>query len=733
MIYKNILLTLNSAYFLRSKISHFPVCQQLKPQPEGLSVVIFETREDANKYLVTRGVKDDTEFNLERVNSIYDRIIDFAKIGYVGIWFYNKFPLFFANRLSEYDCELPTVGYYINEDQNNFINEDQHNKLYIGASGILSGVIAVKPWYNYFRSDKLIRRYYTKYYNELRLDLPLYSLQGETSEWILINESPLHGPYGSGGFALFSSIKEAREAIDILKSNDTGNISIVEIGDHINFLNEQYIEFNAVMDYCLNPFSSRFLQGYFFKFEQKWYLKNIGGIYLLEDKRLYKCKDDDLIEIPKSDAIEISNQLDTIETKVKTTVKFPLKRILKTTKSNLSFREASEVVKNEISNSIYAEREEWDKPIEPEQIGRDNYLVFGFDMISGNPFSNDGLSQTPYVFSDILEACSFFYHRLFQYDLELRINGFGTHSFIKGESKNPEYEKYRFDETRAGLIRLMEDILVAGYRPAFSDMLKKFITESSIVLQIDACGYIEDFSFYENSYIDKYISENTPDKQGRVDDDSPVTQKICKLLKTKKSKPELDYNVQQMIKRWLGKSEAKLDYESKMMLETAIIDFQEKGKSDSVDYAPISMELCKVFERELKRHVFDNWKEKSTDINKNKVKGLEQSTKDETTERFCRWYLGKDKIELGPMRHFIKSVRESTSNWMFAALRTYIKSLPSSEFILSNDFEKLLTRISNDYRNGGVHEHLVKYSICEKAFKEILTGPNNALSRLLSN
>jgi len=737
---QEIIQKLNSAYFIKSKISHYPVCHSIIPQPDGLSVVIFDNKEDIDEYFKSREVEDIKDFDFERVNSIYDRMTEFANMGFVGFWFYKNFPIFFANRLSEYNCELPTIGI--------FPNSTFETQTYFGASGILPEMIGIKVWSNFYKTDKILRRNYESYFTNLSKFCTKFFAVFDSrflNKQRIIRESPLHGPYSSpdGAIPVFSSLENTQEYVDQFDHQDKSELSIKELENLNSYLNEtkNAEDMGFLYDICLNPFSSRFEQGYFFECESKWYFKNIYNTYSVQDNLLIELEDEDIVTPGKSDAVPLSSQLDSIEAKLKTTVKFPLKRILRNTNSRLSFREANEVVQKEINTSLFAAKEGWDKEIEPNQIGRDSYLVFGFDKISGNPFSNNGLNHTPYIFSDIFEACSFFYHKLLPFDCEIRIDGYATHSYVKEKSEDPDYEKNIFEETRLGLIQLMEDILVQGYKPSFSNYLKKYINETSTVLEIEECGYVDDLSFYENNYITEFLDEKEEEYTEEVDDEidndeelnneKTLGLKIIKLLRSKKSRPELDYQIQQKIKRSLGKSEVNLDDESRMMLETAILDFKEKGISNTVDYAPISMELCKVFERELKRNVFEKWKADSKLKKDEILKLLQEYPNNQTISKLCNWVIGRGTIELGNMKFILKESNSGSTIWIFQNLFSFINKLPSADYLLSDEFQSTIGRISSVYRNGGVHEHLVSYSICEKAFNEILTGPGNALKKLL--
>jgi len=101
---------LNKAYFVRSKLSNYPVPEVITNINDGLCAVLFETRDDIKKYFARRNVRDLDQFEILRIGSIYDRMREFANLGFVGIYFFKNYPITFANRISEFNSSLPTLG-----------------------------------------------------------------------------------------------------------------------------------------------------------------------------------------------------------------------------------------------------------------------------------------------------------------------------------------------------------------------------------------------------------------------------------------------------------------------------------------------------------------------------------------------------------------------------------------------------------------------------------------------
>lgn len=58
-------------------------------------------------------------------------------------------------------------------------------------------------------------------------------------------------------------------------------------------------------------------------------------------------------------------------------------------------------------------------------------------------------------------------------------------------------------------------------------------------------------------------------------------------------------------------------------------------------------------------------------------------------------------------------------------------SLQEPGWLLSDEFSQILSDISSKYRNGGVHEHMVDFVTCQDAITRVITGENNALTKLI--
>jgi len=143
------------------------------------------------------------------------------------------------------------------------------------------------------------------------------------------------------------------------------------------------------------------------------------------------------------------------------------------------------------------------------------------------------------------------------------------------------------------------------------------------------------------------------------------------------------------------------------------------------------MKLCKVFEKELKQKIFVSWRSDFLKSNKADNIRVDENEDDFTLFVLINWLKGKHKIDLGNMKYILNRARANPDHNLFISLRNFIDQLPNKKFLLSENIESIIALISSRYRNGGVHEAMVSYSICDEAFQKILIEPDSALGLLL--
>jgi hypothetical protein len=613
---KELLNGLRNAFYVRSKISYYPLSHSIQSIADGLSVVIFENQDDIMEYYRIYGINSPDDFEIFKVRSLYDLMREMAEIGYSAFWYFKKMPILFGNYISDIDIEVPSFAYTPERE-------------FIGASGLIEEPVQFYPWKNYFNNE-------------------------------------------------------------------------------------------------------RYLQGYSLRTSEHNLIKTIYGVYEL-DKSLSLKKIDNTINDFSSDTIDKPNTIDPSLRGFLSTIKNPIKSVLGATLSVLTRKEAEVVINNLIKNCRYAEFHEGEyiDLIEQKNISSDSFLVFGFNRITGDEFSNNEERISPYVFTDIVDAILYFYSVHFSFEHDMGLNSYVNHiSQTSGEHTNDkEKENYILSENRNAMIELMKMVLTQGYRIEHSELLMSYLNRSSISLEIEACGYLGDLGFFKASFIEEKLSKN---------EDSEIFKKIYNKIQSYKDKlgSKIDYDdkYQNKIKIFLGSTYKNLSPEGRCILESAIREF-ESNKRICFDYSGITMKLCKAFERELKNGIFLKWKKEillniEESILKKYLSEAERMD-DVNVSTLLKFLLGRSKLELGPMYYIIERVIKKCDHEITNNLKVYLLGLKNNTYILSEEFLGHCNKILNRYRNGGVHEKVVSYDICQEAFENILMNYNCYLKMLL--
>ncbi|WP_372364905.1 hypothetical protein [Candidatus Uabimicrobium sp. HlEnr_7] len=689
---KDISIQLNKAYYICSKVSHYPI---FKSKLSGIFVMLFRYKKDIKEYLqhTSQNIRN---FEIIRLESFYDFMRDMANMGFTGIWYFKNFPIFFANYLSDIDLELPTFAYTPYEH-------------FISALGKVNRPIIFRSWKNYSKIDKVIRRCLHK---EIPFSLKdnLFTIvirnkedcaititnKGyiKTTHCAFLNGSSLHGPYTSdmGAYCLFTGKKNA-EIFFKSYGLDNSAYKIQEIDDIFLFLSEISYTY-PFYDIGLNPELGRHLQGYFIIEKEKYYIKTVLGTYKLTNKGGL-CKVGNTVKTSKKDTVDYPNTIDPTLRQFKTSIEIPLKKHLSKTKSTISRKEVQELINKLVKKDTYKKQ-----PL--KDIEADSYLVFAFDKITGISMSNSDIFEV-IVFTDILHAISYFYHVLFPEEFRLNIEGFyHSQSDTLHKGFDEDIEQYILAERKTALKNLLEIVLLDGCKVEHSELLKFFINRTSMTLEIEECGYLGDLGIHK-----EYLSY--PDS---------IALKIKNHIK--KVNERLDKRIQAKIKFSLGHTYEHLLFKCRLILETAIRQFEAIEKKYNYDYAGTTMKTCKVFEIELKKLILQIWKETKKNTN---VKNLNKKEKKLVKKL-------EAKLMLGPMKSILKNLREE-SEPLHTNLRNNMLRLNNGSFILSEEFQNIIENVSKNYRNGGVHAEIISYEICTEAFQSILLNSNNYLKRIL--
>ena len=243
-------------------------------------------------------------------------------------------------------------------------------------------------------------------------------------------------------------------------------------------------------------------------------------------------------------------------------------------------------------------------------------------------------------------------------------------------------EEHLFTERRAALRNLLSIIFTESYKLEHSELLKSYINRSSVSLEIEEYGYLGDLGLFKESYLQSTVSG---------DDDSVIANRIITMGQKHKaklsSKIQLEEEIQNRIKIYLGYTYRAISVESLLILESALLQFNRAEQRINHDYAGITMKLCKVFERELNILIFQSWKDKllksMTTVSLKDQLETAEINGDETMRKLANWLLKRDKIDLGSMAYSIRRLIENCDNEMLQHFKEHISDLNNREFILS--------------------------------------------------
>lgn len=678
-------------------------------------------------------MNDPENFEVLPVRSLYDFMREVADIGYAGIWYFNNFPILFGNYLSDIDIELPSFAYTFDDD-------------FIGATGVIEKPEDFCPWINYAKTDQVLRHYVNPYLG-VPFDVrePVYTIVPKLTKvnqdgvnidsayYTLIafaHGSPLQGSYVSdlGAYSVFTHADYAHHFLEQSASSSSG-YDVVQLPSLLDFLNSAKRDFPFI-DIGINPSFERYLQGYFLRSTDHWYVKTTHGIFkMAEDGQSFsQIPEPETLGIEIKDTIDQPNTFEPSRRGLRTTVKHPLKRVLGRTRATIPRREAQAYIRQLLQEEERGEFEE----INCDGVTADSFLVFGFDKISGDSFCNHEEGIQPFVFQDVLQALSFFYHIHFPEEKKLRQNGYyycPANRHVKG-SNDEERELFILKEHRRALEDLMDEILVDGYKVEHAELLKSFINRASISLEIESCGYLPDIALFDEAMLSAYITRH---------EDSRMATSInsqAKKVRSKNSSLALDETVQNTLRKHLGASYRNLSTDTLCILESAVKQFARADQRLHHDFAGISMKLCKAFERELKRLVFDRWKNLTIESQGQEwlKRSLDKAKNDhdQTLVKLIGYALDRNKLELGPMRFVMRKLKTDQLDPVMTSLLRSIENLSNREFLLSEELVEACELIATKYRNGGVHEKIVSYSICKEAMERLLTDEDNYLKKLAS-
>ena len=319
-----------------------------------------------------------------------------------------------------------------------------------------------------------------------------------------------------------------------------------------------------------------------------------------------------------------------------------------------------------------------------------------------------GLLGEPLYFDSFLKIIAVLIY-LEQNDRVVRI--FGTPQACNGYigfdgTNNKELEENIGITYEQSLINIYKRVNERGYTQKDGFDVSLISNKVFKSIRIDFCGYVKDA-----------LSTFIPSNKVSMKD-------LCNCLRipeqvipdiTDDSGDEIHFEAELILEDYIDKKKIqKLLTKTKLFLSTALFNFKNNNGSLLLDYAPVSVQIVKALENELRVLVKESLKE---------YKEISIETEDE--QKLKEFIEGNDKlVSLGFLGRILRKSRNSEKG--------PLKKI--KEFILKNLNEKLLAKdtikiIENDalyrFRNGGAHDKMINYSTCKECIHYLIGNKEN--------
>lgn len=689
---------------------------------DGVVTPIFSKGDKAKEVAERWSKKHKETFVASPVHGLWDRLLEFAKIGFVGVLFDDLHPVYFLNSLSEFDLIRPSIAQLdVHLDGKIDDGKSRIYKLYFGIRGLRAiDEREVSPWLDLSAADRLSA-------SCLFCDHPLPERVDQFWDINLPNnetprfshEGTLLGSYvfQDGIRSIFTNKIKAEKQREKMADGEETHVRKITI-KLPDYLTELWTNC-SLHDIILNPGSPRYLQGYFIRRKDVWYLRTLRGVFALTEDGFTLAP----TEAPLHDEVEGHFPKMLELPGVPSVTQYPLYHILGVNTSSVSRREAMEIIGEEFA------KEPPDK-FKPAVCGPDAYAIDMMDKkvqlsLDEELMPNDWYG--PVLFDNIIAASHWLTQVLLPYEFEARVEGYETMRGFSSASGNENVEGPRVVYVYNAIKQLMVNVLTEGYRPEHSVHLQRLICKFSETLHIHNVGYLADFAFY-GGLIDSQNDEI-------LEDISLFRQKFSRLQERVRTKSHFTETQLKELRRMIGSVVDELSEESKVILHTAVNEYQSLGKRPAHDYAGVSIKLCKVVEREMLLRIFKPWRKQLREkLKKQGIRELKEVTRLDDTQLTAFNFLEdnqKGKLTLGTMGFLLASLESVTDNGALRTLREYMDGFQDSTWLTSDDCFQAVRKISSKYRNGGAHYKLVNYELCQEAFTFIVSSETAFLSRII--
>lgn len=101
---------LSKAFFLRTVDTHEPIPVLSNFHYDGVVIPVYSDRSGAEKMGLDMASAYKREIEVSSLGGLWDRILEFAHCGFVGLILNEDFPVYFYNRLTDMDRTFPSTA-----------------------------------------------------------------------------------------------------------------------------------------------------------------------------------------------------------------------------------------------------------------------------------------------------------------------------------------------------------------------------------------------------------------------------------------------------------------------------------------------------------------------------------------------------------------------------------------------------------------------------------------------
>jgi hypothetical protein len=312
------------------------------------------------------------------------------------------------------------------------------------------------------------------------------------------------------------------------------------------------------------------------------------------------------------------------------------------------------------------------------------------------------------TFPSLVAAISWLVDLEREHDREARTSGV-SHCWAMGTHGSGDFlgEGLTGSLIRKALQRWLSRVIERGYRPSDADALTRLVNATFSTIHVTAAGFLGDLIWRLNS------SEESLETLTELDGAPIDTDQANRWIDGRTLSP--DAQSAAVIEGLMGAVVwMSLEDRSRFFLATAQADFESRGASPVLDYAPVNLSIIKSLEVELGA-LITSYRDSITES----ATVTPQAHHERVFQNFLKE--GGPKPSIGEFRHLFSKSDNPDIN----GLQEYIKER-GGEKLLSNNFRKALTKVTEIYRNGGVHESAISLDNCRKCQRDLIGDTDSA-------